>query len=522
MNTHTLVQEYLSTAAPQLAASTCKETERTLSKFAQACPTLPQSPEPVFRFLAGIGNTAITRQSAKKRLCPFYAWVAEHHRIRNPMPGVKIPKRKASAKRQLGEASDDARQSVNFSPLAEARTGSGTENMDVAAQLLRLERLILAGNQPKTFQIRTDEAVQAFLEELEHGAKRLKHNTVHLYYAMPLQKFAKQYKMLPMEPLALGRFVGAAPTDNQAHVYYRVLKYMYNTLARMWSWRQKGILNPADEMVYAAPDLQVVEPLQADEIERMLLVLRGEEADIRAMHLLLLTTGARPVEIGLVRTSDFFGNQIRLQGKTKVRLVSLIPQLQDLMLAQAKQPGGVVFPRLSTEKQRASDGLDTWIAKVMKKADVRHGKGGGRLFRHTLACWLYSETNDPFLVKQVLGHTQLEMSNLYADRRMGRLAKAPLWYELIKVAAAYHKMESLEPSVDLNALIKGQRVVERKPLSASYIRQYGTDEERKALKVIKPAGKSKTVQSDFLDLAGAPEGVQAPQPSRNLVSSAAR
>ena len=511
MNSCTLVQDYLTTVKPQLAPSTLKEAERILSKFAQACPVLPQAPTPIFKFLAGIGDSPRTRLAAKTRLSPFYTWAEKNHRIYNPMAEVRIPKRRAKARRQLGDqpAEDLPAEGIALGALA-ADPGA-----DVSARLKQLERLILQQNKPKIPQIPAAEAVSAFLEELELGAKRLSHNTVHTYYATPLRKFTAQFKLLPMDPQELGRFVGSAPTDNQAHVYYRVLKYMYSTLARMWGWRQKGILNPADEMVYAAPDLQIVEPLQADEIEKLLEVLREQDPDIRAIHLLMLTTGARPVEVGSIRTSDFFSNQVRLQGKTRPRMVSLIPALQDLMFAQAKEPGGRIFPRLVCD--RASDSLDHFTGKVMVKAGVWEGKGGGRLFRHTLACWLYSETNDPFLVKQVLGHTKLEMSHHYADRRMPRLDKAPHWYELLKVAAAYHKMEAAEISEQLQALIQGKRYIERKPLSETFIRQYGSEEQRQALR---PGKKPSLVQTTFLDLAGDPEGRQVPQPQGKVLQAA--
>jgi len=510
MKTSTLVDQYLKAREGQLSPSALARTGRALKKFSDSCPELPQRPDIIFKFLGTVGNTPSTREQYKWWLSGFYTWASSQDGIVNPMPRVKVPQRRAKVSRNEKAALGAVNTAYEH--------GGGQTSAVMDQRLQRIEfalaRLlpsssggvtVAAPSAAAPLEILTAQAVADFDNELLHGSKPRKQTTVDWYHAT-LNELASRYKYLPMDGNELGRFIGSAPTQNWGYMYSRSLVFFYNTLARIYGWRRQGIFNPIEEMQRASPDYKVVPPLQAEEMEKILGVARLEQSDIRGMVLLLATTGVRPVEVYTLKTCDFYGTQIQVSGKTQPRMVTLLPPLLQLLagLHPVSASPVPVFDRIQQEWEHSS--LDWWLEKVMKAAGVRGGKGGGRLFRHTVASWLYTLTNDPFLVQQVLGHTKLDMSRHYAKMRMPKTAEAPLWYELITAAAACHKLETVTVSPQLQALFQGQEYHPapiHTEVSTQYQQQYG---ERKKSTHRLATRKFTPQQISIFDILEVPHG----------------
>lgn len=451
MKTTPLIPMYLQHCELKgLSQETRRIIANILSRFAEYSPELPGDPNLIFRWLGTVGNTFNSRNAYRKYLLGFYAWVSASYDTPNPMPEVKTPQRRAKA---------------SVKPQSTILHNEEKHHNDISTEdrLARIEKLLIAqasnGCSPGATatipyavaappELTTQKAIDDFVDELKNGSNPRSDGTVYGYLTV-LNRLCEQFPELPMDGITLGRFINTANSPHHRYYFSRQLVTFYKTLDRLYGWKRKGIFNPIEEMerVSAKGKTKIVPPLQADEIERLIGNLKNQEPDIRALLLLLLTTGVRPVEASSLKLSDFYDTQIQVRGKTQPRMVSLLPPLAELLRSVSN--GSHVFGKCQTKN--SSKSVNWWTETVMREADVRDGAGGGRLFRHTFACWLYSETNDLKLTKDVLGHTSLDMSEHYAKERMARTASAPTWYALIKAAAACHRGEN--PTIPMKVII---------------------------------------------------------------------
>ncbi|GAJ24938.1 unnamed protein product, partial [marine sediment metagenome] len=170
----------------------------------------------------------------------------------------------------------------------------------------------LVGNGTSAPEIRTQQAVDDFVDDCLHGAKPKKDSTV-TWYLTALNRLVELYPVLPMDGKALGRFIGTAKSGKHRHMYSRVLVTFYGVLSRLYGWKRQGVFNPTDQdemqrVGYEAPELP---PLQADELERIIGALPGADQDVRLCHLLLMTTGLRPVEIVNLEPASFLDTRVQ-------------------------------------------------------------------------------------------------------------------------------------------------------------------------------------------------------------------
>ncbi|MDP2660075.1 MAG: hypothetical protein Q8R28_05050, partial [Dehalococcoidia bacterium] len=66
-----------------------------LRRFARALRTLPRTPEAIEHFLGTIEGEPETVDCYYRVLNTFYKWLARRRRVRNPMPLVERPRRRA-------------------------------------------------------------------------------------------------------------------------------------------------------------------------------------------------------------------------------------------------------------------------------------------------------------------------------------------------------------------------------------------------------------------------------------------
>lgn len=74
-----------------LSPATLESYEYHLGHFAERCPKLPRSPEPIEAFLVSIPGSRY-RWNHYVTLRTFYRWLVKRRRLRNPIPSVERPR----------------------------------------------------------------------------------------------------------------------------------------------------------------------------------------------------------------------------------------------------------------------------------------------------------------------------------------------------------------------------------------------------------------------------------------------
>lgn len=151
---------------------------------------------------------------------------------------------------------------------------------------------------------------------------------------------------------------------------------------------------------------------------------------------LLITTGLRRNELVSLKTSDFVGSHIIVNGKgSKQRKLILQPEVCDLMnkwLKIRNRKYGDTCEYLLVSKMRSQfSGNAIWekVKSVMRLAGIseeRVDQIHTHSLRHTFVANLFESGGDIFTAKSALGHENLATTQLYAHIRNSALDRAML------------------------------------------------------------------------------------------------
>ena len=161
----------------------------------------------------------------------------------------------------------------------------------------------------------------------------------------------------------------------------------------------------------------VVRYLSDDEESRLMEVLEGEQGQMPVLVTLLLNTGARPAEAFSLSWSDvnFDEGRLTLQAaftKTgQTRHIPINDKLAGCLKAwKAESDNIYLFPGLDPTKPRVT------VQKGWKRIKRDAKLENFRLYdcRHTFASKLVTRGVDLYTVSELLGHSSVEMTKIYA------------------------------------------------------------------------------------------------------------
>lgn len=273
-------------------------------------------------------------------------------------------------------------------------------------------------------KIKTQEMVEAFLAS--KGSRSLSPKTVQLD-RWTLGMLCERFAELPTGPEALEGLLGSlAGSPETRHGHWRRLRTFYR-----WCQRRRGCPNPMAEV--AAPGRKKRPPrvLTIEQVQQLLgrcLNLRD-----RALLELLLDTGVRIAEAWALRLADILQETIMVEGKTGQREVPISPQVRGLLLE-------TVLPWQGAKGPLTLNGLQQVVIRALARAGITGPKHGPHLLRHTFARLYILAGGDPFSLREILGHTSVETTQIYVgmDRRA-----------VIAQHAKYSPMRSLSRSLNL-------------------------------------------------------------------------
>jgi len=197
------------------------------------------------------------------------------------------------------------------------------------------------------------------------------------------------------------------------NVDYRHLKAAFNK-AKEWNYIKE---NPFTRVKPLKEEKKPPRFLSEREIKKVLEAVKDDK-DFRDIILFTLETGCRRKEILSleVKDIDFENNLINLKGKwNKIRTIPMTDRLRKLLEERCKNRVGKVFPLWH------KDTITKKWHKLMKKLGMDYRFHD---LRHTAASWLAIRGVPLHFVQELLGHSSITVTQIYAHLRPDVLRKA--------------------------------------------------------------------------------------------------
>jgi len=203
-----------------------------------------------------------------------------------------------------------------------------------------------------------------------------------------------------------------------------------------WLMGQKMISeSPIEGIASPISRADQIQPFAEAQVDALLSAARRSRHPQRdeAIMLFLLDTGVRASEIAGVRQKDIEvhdgrcmvlgkGNKHRTVHFGRTTAKALFLYLRD----QAKDPEAPLFR--SDRGETAGEALTRWgvrqiIERAGKAAQIEATRCSPHTFRHTMAVTFLRNGGQVFALKEILGHTDLKMTNRYVALAQADIAK---------------------------------------------------------------------------------------------------
>ena len=166
-------------------------------------------------------------------------------------------------------------------------------------------------------------------------------------------------------------------------------------------------------------DIQYMErELNKEEFQKMVKTARKIEKEQTAMIMeTICATGIRVSELKFFRVENIRDGIIKVWNKGKCRLVILPQILKKRLLIYIKRHhirSGIIF---CTRSGKAKDRSNIWreMKAVAEAAGISQNKAFPHNLRHLFARTFYKETKNIINLADILGHSSLEVTRIYAS-----------------------------------------------------------------------------------------------------------
>lgn len=217
--------------------------------------------------------------------------------------------------------------------------------------------------------------------------------------------------------------------------------------------------NPVTKVKKPAADNRRLRFLSHNEANALLAALKSRNQDIHDMALLSLHCGLRAGEIFSLTWGDVDADRgiltLRDTKSGKNRHNYMTEEIKAFFSQRERQSrNALVFPKKYNRKQERSKEPRKQVSKVFNEVvnllnlnegvTDRRQKVVWHTLRHTCASWLVESGVNLYVVKEVLGHSKLEMTERYSHLSQGALQNATKILEQSIQAAKTHEGEIVE------------------------------------------------------------------------------
>jgi len=241
---------------------------------------------------------------------------------------------------------------------------------------------------------------------------------------------------LPFKNVKLHHLEEIAANMRSAKRAPRSIKYAMAVVRQVFNYAKSRGANdggsPTANIRISQNDNRRQRFLNHEEARLLLDELKNRSVQLYEISLLSLNTGARADEIFSLTWGnvDLERGQISLMDTKngKNRITFMTPEVSAMLLS--KKPGNhndLVFPSKTGSKiQKISKSFDRAIEKLGWNKDItdRRNRIVFHSLRHTFASWLVENGENLYTVKELLGHSTLQMTERYAHLGNNTLRKA--------------------------------------------------------------------------------------------------
>lgn len=164
--------------------------------------------------------------------------------------------------------------------------------------------------------------------------------------------------------------------------------------------------------------LRLEKELKKEEFQKLVHTARNEGRPQLAMMMeTMCATGIRVSELKYFRLESIRTGMIRIWNKGKYRIVLIPRLLKEKLLIYAGKNGiksGILF-RTRTGREKNRSNIWKEMKKIAEKAGVSMQKVFPHNLRHLFARTFYRETKNLLILADILGHSSLEVTRIYAS-----------------------------------------------------------------------------------------------------------
>lgn len=215
----------------------------------------------------------------------------------------------------------------------------------------------------------------------------------------------------------------------------RSIQYVMSTFRQVWNlaknlgYTQED--SPSKKVKIHQPDNRRFRYLSKDEGDDLLSKLRSKSEIVYGMALVSLDTGCRFSEVARLRWSDIGSDSLRFvdakkSGGTKKRTVPLTARLKEFFDSLPRS-GSLVFPGRDGQVLTEISSIFRTVVKKMGLNDGVTDKRDRVVFhtlRHSYASRLIQSGTDLYVVKELLGHSVISMTERYSHLSNDNLVAA--------------------------------------------------------------------------------------------------
>lgn len=364
-----------------LSEETVKTYFARLRHFATAHPELPLGTNKIEAYLKQRGETPARRGKAFNVLQAFYSYLEQFEDIPSPVParGQRGRPRRVSAQDKV---SAQVQAEVQAALAAQGITPQGAGGQD--------------------FSMATAEAVQKFTDSRKaQGIGKVTQEKYHTVFT----PFKARYPELPLTPEPIEAFIRSIKGRPITRwTYQSTLKALYNFLEKRYR-----APNPMRSIPPVKVPRKVRPTLELDQL-RELIALDLSPRD-RAIVTLLMDCGLRAGELSSLTREHVHPDHIVVDGKTGQHSIPISRDTYELLIMLA--PSGLLFRTSKGPMSRKA--LWELIGELLDRIGYTGEKRGPHMLRHSYGRHYMALGGDLMSLKEVLGHTKVETTQLYAE-----------------------------------------------------------------------------------------------------------
>lgn len=225
--------------------------------------------------------------------------------------------------------------------------------------------------------------------------------------------FAERYDDLPFRGEDIQKYINDMEIGQSSKkMYFGLIRAFYN-----WVERVYDISTPIKRGMSPKVKKQIPRALDSSEVERLLSVIQDHQDKV--MVNTFLATAIRSGELCSLDKADVFPTYIHIKSEEGCKTGEANVPIPQWLYEQLKSLNGsdeFLFGD-RTGKRITANAVSTRMIAYMEKAGIKGKRRGPHTLRHTAACNMLEATGDLDFVRQILRHTDINMTLVYAQLR---------------------------------------------------------------------------------------------------------